>query len=90
MCAHLGPLGSTRAAHFFWAKTLENLMNKLDEKVVVLRARLFPQHIERMTAIGQATGLNISEIMRQLIENSEVKPAKMGTQIHSNEGKRNV
>lgn len=58
-------------------------MNK--SKTTILRARLSPHHIERVEAIGQITGLNISQIMRQLIENAEVTPAKMEAQIYRNE-----
>ena len=46
-------------------------------KITILRARLNDQHVERIEAIGQITGMTISQVMRRLIENAQVAPAKM-------------
>lgn len=58
-------------------------MNK--SKVKILRARLYDQHVERINTISATTGLNISAILRQLIENAEVTPSVVNVQVYRNE-----
>jgi len=53
------------------------IMQKLAEPVAVIRARLFPKHVARMEEISAATGLRVSAILRQMIENVEVKPVTL-------------
>jgi len=63
-------------------------MQKLAEPVAVIRARLFPKHVARMEEISAATGLRVSAILRQMIENVEVKPVASNQVITQMRGEK--
>jgi hypothetical protein len=46
-------------------------------KTEVIRMRVEPRHAERLKELAAMTGLNESEVMRRLIENSDVAPMPM-------------
>ena len=49
-------------------------MQRLTENVTLIRARLLPRHAARLNEIMGATGLQVSGIMRQMIENAVIVP----------------
>lgn len=68
---------SPRLRHYLIGPFAINEKEEVLDRQGILRARVQPHHADRLAELCIATGLNASQVIRLLIEKSELRPQLM-------------